>query len=89
MTNIDQNDSSNFSEYLCEYKHGNSKWGFKIFATSYEDAQERIKSIGINGELKGEVFLTIDASKPIDHEENDKIVLAKQKRNLNRLFDQS
>ncbi|GFE72324.1 hypothetical protein [Chroococcus sp. FPU101] len=86
MNNTHQIDNTDFSKYLCEYKHGNKKQGFEIFATSFEDAQERLKSIGSNGEVKGELFYTLNASEPIDKSDFEETILAKLRKKLEKLL---
>jgi len=47
-----------YSQYLFEYRFGDSEWGFTITAKSPEEASERLKSISW-ARYKGEIAAII------------------------------
>jgi hypothetical protein len=58
---LGQNNCSNFSGYkiyLCDYQYDGYKWSIEIPATSFEDAEKRLKALRY-GEVVGELKLSI------------------------------
>lgn len=50
-----------YSTFLIDYHHGGEKWSFDLLATSWNDAEERLRSIKYNAYIEGEVKATIPA----------------------------
>lgn len=48
-----------YKTYLCSYNYQNSKWIIELKATSFEDAANRLKALGYNGKVDGEVYIEI------------------------------
>lgn len=48
----------NFQTYLCTYRYNNREWSFDIKATSFGDAQNRLRAIGC-GTVDGVVQMKI------------------------------
>ena len=44
--------------YLCEYRHEGATWSVEIHASSFEDAENRLKALS-RGKVLGEIKLTI------------------------------
>lgn len=52
---------ANFSEektYLCDYQYEGALWSVEIVASSFEDAERRLRALG-RGKVAGEVQLVI------------------------------
>lgn len=45
--------------FTCSYHYEGATWGFEIQAESHEDAERRFYAIRRNGQVDGEVMLTI------------------------------
>lgn len=50
--------SNRFQTYLCSYRYNNRQWSFDLKATSFEDAETRLKAIGY-GSVDGVVEMKI------------------------------
>ena len=44
--------------YLCDYKYEGATWSIEIKATSFEDAQKRLRAL-VRGEIVGELKFSI------------------------------
>ena len=51
-----------FRPYLVSYNHEGQTWGERIMARSHADAEARLKRIGWNGTVDGELVATVPAS---------------------------
>ncbi len=51
--------SDSWQRYQCEYRHHGQTWGVEICATSHADAQARLRSLGMNGEVRGRIALKV------------------------------
>jgi len=49
---------SGYKIYLCDYQYEDCKWSIEISATSFEDAEKRLKALRY-GEVVGELKLSI------------------------------
>lgn len=45
--------------FLIEYRHDGETFGAEIRAPSHEDAQRRLRSIGVSGGVLGEIHLKV------------------------------
>lgn len=48
--------------YCISYMHKGSEWGLQIVAEDAEDAQARLRALGFNGHVLGELVATIPGS---------------------------
>lgn len=44
-------------DYTCDYQYQGHTWVFKIKARTHEEAQARIRAIGISGNVKGKIIM--------------------------------
>lgn len=51
-------ESQKFKTYLCDYQYEGSTWSVEISATSFEDAENRLKALN-HGEIVGELKLSV------------------------------
>lgn len=80
---VNTNVPANFSEektYLCEYAYGESRWAVEISAHSYEEAEQKLRSLS-RGKVLGEVKAVI----PIPTTWSTKVA-ARIKNTMNRLL---
>jgi predicted ATP-grasp superfamily ATP-dependent carboligase len=49
-------------QFICRYNYEGSSYSFEITAESYEEAEKRLKCIGCNGKVDGELILIIPVS---------------------------
>jgi hypothetical protein len=61
--NNQQVNSNKFNKYICEYEYQGRKWDIDFYATSMEDAQNRLKSIAV-GKIEGEIVFEIPVPLP-------------------------
>lgn len=52
-------------KFTCEYQYEGSRWGFEVWARSFEDAQARLGSIGCTGIVNGQLFAQIAADSDV------------------------
>ena len=50
-----------WSDFACSYGHGKKQYCLNIRATSFEDAEARLRAIGAWGKVDGELMETIPA----------------------------
>ena len=47
-----------YKKYLVEYTYEGSRWGLELYATSFEDAQARVRRLG-SAQVLGEVHMVV------------------------------
>ena len=55
---IEQSNSTQEKKYCCEYRFNNQLWAVDLYATSWEEAKQKLKAISqgkVLGELGGEL----------------------------------
>lgn len=57
---INKPNSSEYNNYLCEYRYGSKNWTIEISATSRSDAAARLKAIS-EGNVLGPIYAKIPA----------------------------
>lgn len=57
-----QIDRNTYKTYICRYNYEGNPYSFEITAQSFEEAQKRLKCIGSNGKIDGELILAIPIS---------------------------
>lgn len=69
--------SSKLQAYLCEYKYGNETYCFEILASSFEDANNRMKAVGKSGKAYGKKFIEFPASQDFTESDMEKAICEK------------
>lgn len=50
-----------FKEFCCMYQYAGADWGLEIKALDFADAERRLRAIGANGVVDGELMAVIPA----------------------------
>lgn len=50
---LEQNNSSEYKEFLCDYRFKGEEYCISIMATSWEEAEQRLRCIAGNGKIMG------------------------------------
>jgi len=50
---LEQNNSSEYKEFLCDYRFKGEEYCISIMATSWEEAEQRLRCIAGNGRIMG------------------------------------
>lgn len=53
---------SEFKDYCCTYRFDNADWAFTIRARSSNEARARLRALGTNGTVDGELMAEIPAA---------------------------
>ncbi|TXC63910.1 hypothetical protein [Sphingosinicella ginsenosidimutans] len=51
-----------FKTYLLSYNYQGAQWSAEIKAASFDDARSRLRSLGLNGQVDGELIARIPAN---------------------------
>lgn len=49
----------NWEKYQCSYSLDGAGWGVQVVAKSFEDAQRRLRAIGMTGQVGGPIALEV------------------------------